>query len=235
MKEFELIVDSITESWDTEPEARPSAQLIESRLRDCSLSLPKSCFQQEQVFAISIPDIDYNSFPELDIHDTVDNPGFGASGRNQSFLSLQSEPPIPITIERAPSTISLPQNIMLPSETYTSNDESIGEYESSFSNCIQSHATSQYNSSLNSANEMQSVSSLEQSLPFLKHVIANKGNLCTPTHEVATSLSKDFILQNFSSIPMTEYNESPLLIIRKLGDLTEFEKEEIPEVLETTV
>ena len=34
---------------------------------------------------------------------------------------------------------------------------------------------------------------------------------------------------------MTEYNESPLLIIRKLGDLTEFEKEQIPEVLETTV
>ena len=115
MKEYELIVDSITESWDTEPEARPSAQLIESRLRDCSLSLPKSClsfFQQEQDLTINIPDIDYNSFPELDIHDTVDNPGFGASRRNQSFLSLQSEPPIPITIERAPSTISLPQNII---------------------------------------------------------------------------------------------------------------------------
>ena len=104
----ELIVDSITESWDTEPEARPSVQLIESRLRDCSLSLPKSClsfFQQEQDLTINIPDIDYNSFLELDIHDTVDDPGFGASRRNQSFLSLQSEPPIPITIERAPGPV----------------------------------------------------------------------------------------------------------------------------------
>ena len=54
MKEYELIVDSITESWDTEPEARPSAQLIESRLRDCSLSPPKSLgdlteFEKEQI------------------------------------------------------------------------------------------------------------------------------------------------------------------------------------------
>ena len=85
MKEYELIVDSITESWDTEPEACPSAQLIESRLRDCSLSLPKSWlsfFQQEQDLTINIPVTDYNSLPEVDIH-TVDNPGFGASGRNQ--------------------------------------------------------------------------------------------------------------------------------------------------------
>ena len=58
----------------------------------------------------------------------------------EEIKSLQSEPPIPITIERAHSTISLPQNILLSSETYTSNDESIGEYESSLSNCIQSHA-----------------------------------------------------------------------------------------------